>query len=257
MFDTLSDDELRAKADSFGRWYHEIELRSGVNTRSLPHHGIWGMIEQVLSNLDYKDKSVLDLGTMDGKWAFFAEQAGAEWVVAGDVWDNPRLKFAKDVLGSKVFPFANADVHCLYHQLVEFCGLKKFDIIQNMGVMYHVQNPMLAFHQIRRCIKDTGIMVLETGLWLGCLDEPAARLNRGDMIYPDETTYWMMNRKCLEEILTICGWQIQKGTVHDQTQSEKSERFCCVCRPIQNSGLPYDFGASDLCLPQLPQPILT
>src|SRR6266545_241826 len=81
--------ELQARADSFA-WFHSIDLGHGVKTKGLSDASATIALEQLP---DLASRSVLDIGTWDGYYAFLAERSGASRVVALDhyAW---RLDFA-------------------------------------------------------------------------------------------------------------------------------------------------------------------
>jgi tRNA (mo5U34)-methyltransferase len=242
----MTQDEIKAKAESFGRWYHAIKLTPTYTTMSLPFEDLWERIAEVQATVYYSGKSVLDLGTMDGHWAFEAERRGARPVVAGDIWPNPRLAFAKEVFGSGIVMVPNADVHCLTDRIepvMRQLGIRKFDVIQCMGVIYHVQNPILALQQIRNCIADDGLLLIEAGCWLSRSDQPTARLNRGEMLYDDGSTYWLMDLNCLTWILELAGFKVEEASIRRFTQQPRCERVCMICRPVERLTTADNYGA--------------
>lgn len=86
----MTSDEIKSKSESFKRWYHAIELFPGYVTPSnmTPSMHQWEQVRKVREKMDYKGKSVLDLGTMDGMWAFEAEKLGAKPVYALFIWND-------------------------------------------------------------------------------------------------------------------------------------------------------------------------
>ena len=63
-------------------WYHEFEFPYGTAAKSQApdvheHRRIWAFIEHSLENIDFQDKTVLDIGAWDGYFSFYAEQKGA------------------------------------------------------------------------------------------------------------------------------------------------------------------------------------
>ena len=46
------------------------------------HRKLWRFIEAQLDLLDFRGKTVLDIGCWDGYWSFYAERRGAREVVA-------------------------------------------------------------------------------------------------------------------------------------------------------------------------------
>jgi tRNA (mo5U34)-methyltransferase len=83
-------------------WWHTIELPDG---RITP--GGWDLrptAARIPWPGDLRGMRCLDVGTMDGFWAFEMERRGAADVVALDLFDPPRATFleARGALGSKV-----------------------------------------------------------------------------------------------------------------------------------------------------------
>lgn len=263
----MTREEIMAKAKSLGPWYHEIQLIPGYSTNSYMAQylaPVWEMIRQKRTDLDYRYKSVLDLGTMDGYWAFGAEARGAKQVVAGDIWQgagtiNPiwpwnrpgngieRLLFAKEVLASRVVPVVNAEVQDLHRCLMPVMrnlALKGFDIIQCFGLLYHIPNPLLALREIRRCLADDGVLFLETA----CYEphdtihsqQPIMRFNRSPMLYDDGSTYWLPNDVCLREMLKDTGFSMGHITRVGQPPKPLS-RICVACRKQPLIGVAEDF----------------
>jgi tRNA (mo5U34)-methyltransferase len=69
-------------------WWHTIEIEPGLVTR-----GGWDLrpTADVMPWPDLAGKRCLDVGTMDGFWAFELERRGASEVLAIDVLDPQRL----------------------------------------------------------------------------------------------------------------------------------------------------------------------
>ena len=211
----MNRDDIIAQAEDFGSWYHEIELVPGYITKSnmtgIRHY--WKSTHKVIDQVDYKGKTVLDLGTMDGYWAFEAEKRGASYIVTSDIWQGiaelgmKRFLLARAALSSKVMVVPNTDVHDLVKRLGSIVPVGGFDIIQNFGMLYHIQNPMLALHQIRRCLSDSGQMILETACWNGGEKAPVMRFNSDQVVYKDGSTYWLPNHACLFAMLRMTGFE--------------------------------------------------
>lgn len=67
------------------KWYHKIDLADGFVTPGYNYEHLWNPIRKEMDSVDYKDKTVLDLGSWDGMWAFEAEKRGAKEVWASDI----------------------------------------------------------------------------------------------------------------------------------------------------------------------------
>src|SRR5262245_51905308 len=185
-------EELEKLSSSVPFWFHSIDLGQGVRT---PGHKHAKLIETELNNLklpDLKGKSVLDIGAWDGFYSFTAEQRGARRVVALDhmVWSteivpygeycqacvsqgkvplpfeqSPHWKpaqlpgkagfdIAHKVLGSRVEPLVSAFMD------MDLSMLGKFDVVLYLGVLYHIENPLLALRRLASVV--TEVAVIET-----------------------------------------------------------------------------------------------
>jgi tRNA (mo5U34)-methyltransferase len=150
------------------RWYHEFDFGGGLAARSATpdieaHRRIWGFIERQLEAIDFRGKSVLDIGCWDGKWSFYAETRGAREVWATDdltqSWsDGKGLLLAKRLLDSRVHVRQDVSVY-------ELTDLgRKFDIILCLGVYYHLLDPFYALAQLRHCCHRDSLLLLEGDL---------------------------------------------------------------------------------------------
>lgn len=209
----MTNDEIKAKALAFGDWYHEVELFPGFTTPSKFGGGArpqWESTAKVRKFLDYKDKTVLDMGTMDGYWAFGAEALGAKAVYAIDICQgNPKSKdrfaLAAEALNSKAQYFP-----CNAHMLKSYADSKhwpKFDIVQCLGLLYHVQNPMLVLNNIAACLKDDGKMLFEGACIVDESTIPWMRFNFDLGIYYDKTTFCCPNWIGLWGMLDAAGFE--------------------------------------------------
>lgn len=151
-------------------WYHEFDFGNGLRATTASdvdgHRAIWRFIEQHLAPIDFRGKTVLDIGCWDGYWSFYAERRGAGAVLASDDftqnWSSSRgLYLAKDLLRSNVEIDPNLSVHDLPR-----LG-RKFDIVLCLGVFYHLWDPYHAFAQIRHCCHPGTVVVFEGNLTYG------------------------------------------------------------------------------------------
>lgn len=151
------------------KWTHQIELPSGVTPGQWsPNYEQYG-----LSDIDFKNKRVLDIGCLDGLYSFYSEKRGAKDVVAIDINDTNEGQFGKEfntsggqstgflyahkALKSKVkylFPYSVYDLD------EETLGI--FDVVLCLGVIYHLAHPILALEKINQVTKKGGILVVES-----------------------------------------------------------------------------------------------
>lgn len=132
------------------------------------HRTIWRFIEQQLQAVDFRDRTVLDIGCWDGYWSFYAEHRGARHVLAADDltqnWsDGSGLLLARELLGSAVEVNQRLPVYAL-----ATLG-RRFDLILFFGVYYHLFDPFHALAQIRHCCHRDTLVLIEGNEALGLL----------------------------------------------------------------------------------------
>lgn len=225
----MDNEEIRSRAEALNPWYHEMELFPGYITSSKMTgcRYQWEQNRKVREGLDYKGKRVLDIGTMDGLWAFEAERLGASSVIAADIFQrNPlsyeRFLLARSVFNSRVLLIPNGDVTRLRERL-DWMGQEKFDIIQFLGVLYHLRDMMQPLLQIRSCLKEDGHLFLETAIMMNAPKGPWVRFNSDNDIYYDTTTWWAPSVTALYEMLRLSGLAVVPGTEQISKDSGKPE----------------------------------
>ncbi len=154
--------------------YHVIDLPDGTTTEGQvdrrpdpKHFGLEGC--PLLQGA-----RVLDVGAFDGVWSFWAEKAGADYVLATDVEEVVKYDWGwhgapaslqgvrhdssfheiRRALGSKV----DRKELTVYDIDPQEHGL--FDLIVFYGLLYHLRHPLLAFDRLRAVCN--GAMVVET-----------------------------------------------------------------------------------------------
>jgi len=160
----MNDQELQARIDAI-EWYHEFDFPGGLKVRndridSESHRKLWSFSREILDTIDFRGKSVLDIGSWDGYWSFYAEQHGAASVLATDEltqnWAaGEGIFLAKELLGSQIEIDFKRDVY-------DIASLgQTFDIILFLGVYYHLHAPFFALTQIRQLCRPDTIVVVE------------------------------------------------------------------------------------------------
>lgn len=174
-----STTDLAARARDI-HWYHVMELAPGVVT-----NGIFDLRDQVghyrlPERLD--GMRCLDVGSLNGFWAFEMERRGAAEVVAIDLDDEtlldypprrrpqrsgvqhhneglrlgmgrPGFELAHEAYGSSV----RRVVCSVYDALPEDLGT--FDLVFCGSVLIHLRDPLLALERIADLTKDTGMFI--------------------------------------------------------------------------------------------------
>ena len=175
--------DLQRKVDEVN-WYHEFDFGNGVRATSrtpdvAAHRKGWRFIEEQLGRIDFRDKTVLDVGAWDGYWSFFAERHGAKSVLATDDisqnWSDGRgLSLAKELLHSSISINQNLSIYKL-------ASLDRtFDVIMCLGVYYHLLDPFYAFAQIRHCCHPGTVVLLEGNVAQGGIRDSEAQYTFGN-----------------------------------------------------------------------------
>lgn len=212
------DAELHERLKQLGPWYHKIPLPGGATTPGRDWEPLWENIRKATRGLDYSGRRVLDIGSMDGMWAFEAEDRGAAEVLTIDVCgaSADRLLFCREQRKSRVLPFFNITVE----RLTENKGsLGDFDIIQHLGVLYHLPDPYVSLSQCRALTRPGGLLALETAyvadLPMSCMVfngvMPADAADAEDAgywwrIYKGAHPQWAPSLSCLLEMLLLAGF---------------------------------------------------
>lgn len=186
------------------RWYQTIDLGDGLITKGVDD------TPRRLATLGLPDSlaglSVLDIGAWDGFFSFECERRGAARVVAADwySWHGPGwgtkqgFLLAREILQSKVED-VDVDVLDLSPE-----AIGTFDVVLFLGVLYHVQNPLMALNKVAGVTRGT--IVLDTVVDLVGLRTPAAAFYPGTELGGDPTNWWGPNPAAVEGMLRTVGF---------------------------------------------------
>ena len=128
------------------KWWHQINLGDGIVTPG--RNDSRKHLASIRLPEDLSGKSVLDVGTWDGFYAFEAERRGATRVVAMDsyCWNRGTGKagfdLARRALGSRVED-RQIDLLDLSPETVG-----TFDVVLFLGVLYHLPHPLLCLEKL-------------------------------------------------------------------------------------------------------------
>jgi tRNA (mo5U34)-methyltransferase len=196
-------------------WYHEFDFGHGLRTRTHchqidQHRRVWAFVEAQLAAVDFRGKSVLDIGAWDGYWSFYAEKRGARTVLASDDleqnWSQGcGIHLAKELLNSSVEIDQNLSVYDLPSR-----G-RKFDVILYLGVYYHLHDPFYALAQIRHCCHADTVVVVNGPVGLG-LGADAALYN-----FADHNCEWLPTEGALRQLLRATYFTESTVSYYDPT----------------------------------------
>jgi tRNA (mo5U34)-methyltransferase len=201
----LTPDELRARVAEI-RWHHSLDLGNGIVTEGQDNSA--KKLKRLKLPESFAGKSVLDIGSWDGFFAFEAERRGAGRVLATDsfVWrggcewaDKSGFDLAKAALGSKVEEL-EIDVLDLSPESV---GV--FDVVFFLGVLYHMKHPLLSLERVASVTRD--LVVIETVVDMLSYRRPAIAYYGGDELALDSTNWCAPNPAGLEAMLKTAGFR--------------------------------------------------
>jgi tRNA (mo5U34)-methyltransferase len=209
-------------ADAAGRyhWYHTIELGDGVITEGVFDHR--GVVPRYLLPSDLSGKRCLDVGTMDGFWAFEMERRGAAEVVAADVgavddldWPplwRRRVEPTLDETKAARFELAHAALHsavCRVERSVYELApeLGEFDVIFCGDLLVHLKDPITAVQRMHALCRGETIICNPVKRF------PFARgraLAQFDGI--EEFRWWLLSEASIERIMRAAGYaRVERG----------------------------------------------
>jgi len=210
------DDSLAKIGDH--RWWHTIDVAPGVSTP-----GGWDLrgTSAKLPWPEVTGKRCLDVGTMDGFWAFELERRGAAAVVATDIGpahsdvpgrrraqgsDEPLAKqtfaLAAELLGSRV-EYRERNVYDLDPSVDG-----EFDVVLMGYVLQMVRDPLRALAAIRSVCRGHLLLLDTVSLPLSLLPAPLSRLDarRGAL------EWFVFNRRGLIQAVDHAGFEIEAAT---------------------------------------------
>lgn len=208
----MSDTSARVASRRY--WYHKIQLPDGTVTPGMDLEPIWNNIRGVRDRENYQSKRVLDIASFDGLWAFEAEAQGAAEVIATDCLYNTlgNLLLIREILGSQVVPYYNVSPYNLTDRLDVYFeenydadgqNQRRFDIVQHLGLLYHLRDPLWSLSQARSVLRTGGRLLLEGEVILDRTDSSLVfnGLPNTSRIRDNVTVWWSPTLPCLHEML--------------------------------------------------------
>lgn len=234
-------EEIQVEIERLGRivpWYHRFEFANGVIISGWEGiYGVWENIRKVRKRMCYQNMRVLDLGCRDGMWAFEAEKLFAAVIVATDIGDDgyrEHISFIKAMTHSRIAVYFNVSTEDAFARLDCFfaCNPGLFEIVQHLGLLYHVENPLLSLRETRKCLCTGGTLLLETAFYMDGNERPLALFNSKSDIYTDPNTYWAFNLSALCDALKLTGFAVDEESISTIKQSETIGRVCLTAKAV-------------------------
>src|SRR5256714_1331409 len=165
MKETLTKEEIQARIDKLGPWFHCIELGGGIVTKTESAVGepvehprpTWEKVRACLPE-DLAGRSVLDVGCNAGFYAVELKRRGASRVVGVDSQRNliRQAAFVREVLSLDI-EYRRASVYDLDPR-----ASGQFDITLALGLIYHCKHLVLALEKLFAVTRE--LLVVETAV---------------------------------------------------------------------------------------------
>jgi tRNA (mo5U34)-methyltransferase len=166
MSETMTPEEIQARVERLGPWFHCIDLGGGLQTKTVSAIGepvehprpTWEKVRACLPE-ELAGRSVLDVGCNAGFYAVELKRRGAGRVLGVDSQRNliRQAGFVRDVLGLDI-EYRRASVYDLDPR-----ELGQFDVTLALGLVYHCKHLVLALERLFAVTRD--LLILETAIY--------------------------------------------------------------------------------------------
>jgi len=197
-------------------WFHQVPLRDGsITPGKSPVYRLES--EYLFDRIDFRSKSVLDIGCWDGYFSFTAEQRGAKRVVGLD-----NLKFRGGTLDGFNF------LHRHFQSSVEWregsifaLPDESFDIVLCYGVLYHLNDPLCA---ATNCFQLANELVAIEGMIFENSAPLLYLLGPRPFFGTDKSNFYTMSTGYLEMIADSNGFRLVDKVLRQWPLSKLSAR---------------------------------
>ena len=219
----MASDGLGQRVEAYP-WYHTIDLGGGVVTEGMFDHR--SVEHRYLIPDDLRGLRCLDVGTMDGYWAFAMERRGAAEVLAVDMEDpekldwpvrirsgivktidrtkGERFELVREALGSSV----KRELRSVY-DLDDDLG--QFDLVFCGDLLVHLKDPASALEAIRRVSRGSAIVCNPVKEQF-----PYRRRALAQFDGTDQFEWWLTNLAGLKRMMLAAGFErVEAGRPFD------------------------------------------
>lgn len=221
---TYTQEQKQSIVDAYGAWWHSIDMGDGVTSSGMKSVDTHNVEKQWFPTDFFIDKRVLDIGTWDGYYAFYAERMGAKEVVAVDhfVWNikhntgdmngkvisKKGFDIAKELLNSNVKEY-DVDIEDM-----DSTTLGTFDSIIYAGVFYHLKNPYKALEVVDKLLNINGRIMIESHMCNYDTETPLLQFHPKNSLNNDTTNFWSPNPSCIEAMFQEIGnYTVEKNMI--------------------------------------------
>lgn len=166
MSETLTREDIEARLEKLGPWFHCIDLGGGIVTKAVSAIGepvehprpTWEKVRACLPE-DFSGETVLDVGCNAGFYTIELKRRGAARVLGVDSQRNliRQAVFVRDLLGLDI-EYRRMSVYDLDPR-----ESGQFDVTLALGLVYHCKHLVLALEKLFAVTRR--LLVLETAIY--------------------------------------------------------------------------------------------
>jgi tRNA (mo5U34)-methyltransferase len=241
---SFSKQQFEEMAAAVPFWFHSIRLGEGVVTKGWKSEESMAIELERLALPDLHGKTVLDINSWDGFFAFEAERRGASRVVALDeyMWAMDLAEHRKYWLECAERGVSPAPYHTMpYYKPAELPGKVGFDtahkalqscvevvvgdfmelnldhleadVVLYLGSLYHMENPMLALRRLAQVTRELAIIETEAAEFPHAGDHALFEFFGANELNGDVSNWWAPNEKGLTSMCRAAGFEEVKVIV--------------------------------------------
>ena len=161
----MTSQEMAARIAALGPWFYPFDLGHGVRTESAIPPTVTGIFETRLAMLNQVVESrfgarlneldCLDVGCHEGFYTMAMARQGMRRVVGMDVRavNLRKARFVAEALGLANVSFFEGNCEALRAD-----EIGRFDLTLFLGVLYHLENPMLCLRNLSDVTKELSVV---------------------------------------------------------------------------------------------------
>lgn len=221
------------------KWYYSIELSPGQSTKGMDHANIIPL-RMALAATGIEEMRCLDIGTQEAFVPALLSRRNASQITAQDIVNyQEKITLVRDALDIDFEYLGGLPMEGMRTTLKEK-DLFPFDVIVFSGVLYHMLDPFTGLLIARSCLREGGIMIVET---VTALDgNMVMHFNAGGKYIGDSGSYFVLSSTCFDYMLRLLRLQLI-DTLYTQPYVQDGlpiSRVCIVCRAVSEPELEQD-----------------
>jgi len=136
-------------------FYNKVYTKGEKNHFTIKRESVsLSEIKEVLKQVSWRDKKVLDVGCGTGLFAFNAAKKGA--IVLGIDFSIEAIELARSQHHHKNLKFLSTDINTIK---------EKFDVIVSNGTLEHMDNPIKTLRLLKRHLNKNGCIIITSPNW--------------------------------------------------------------------------------------------